>query len=65
VFATDPLTGRVVKDVPPAVCNTMSTGQWGGEGITWFGRGAALLMTAEGRESPMHVVDCPMPRREE
>jgi len=65
VFVTDPLTGRVINGIPPAVCNTMTTGEWGGEGITWFGRGAALLMTAEGRESPMYVVDCPMPRRDE
>ena len=65
VFATDAVTGRVIGDVPPAVCNTMGIGEWGGEGVTWFGRTTTLLMTAEGRESPMYAVDCPMPRREE
>jgi hypothetical protein len=65
LFATDSLTGRVIGAIPPAVCNTMEIGEWGGEGITWFGRGAALLMTAEGRDSPMYAVDCPMPRRDQ
>ena len=65
VFVTDPLTGRVVGDIPPAVCNTLTIGEWGGEGVTWFGRTTTLLMTAEGRESPMYAVDCPMPRREQ
>jgi hypothetical protein len=65
VFATDAVTGRVIGDVPPTVCNTMGIGEWGGEGVTWFGRTTTLLMTAEGRESPMYAVDCPMPRREE
>lgn len=64
-FATDSLTGRVVHVVPPAVCNTIEIPQWAGEGITWFGRGATLLLTAEGRESPMVAVDCPMPRRDQ
>jgi hypothetical protein len=65
VFVTDPLTGRVVDDIPPVVCNTMGIGEVGGEGVTWFGRTTTLLMTAEGRDSPMHAVDCPMPRREQ
>ena len=65
VFATDAVTGRVLGDVPPTVCNTMGIGEWGGEGVTWFGRTTTLLMTAEGRESPMYAVECPMPRREE
>jgi hypothetical protein len=62
VFATDSLTGRVIHEIPPAVCNTINTGQLGGEGVTWFGRGSMLLLTAEGRESPMYAVECPMPR---
>lgn len=64
LFATDSLTGRVIGTIPPVVCNTMGIGEWGGEGITWFGRSTTLLMTAEGRESPMYAVDCPMPRRD-
>jgi hypothetical protein len=64
-FATDSVTGRVIHDIPPAVCNTIGTGQLGGEGITWFGRGSMLLLTAEGRESPMFAVACPMPRSAE
>ena len=64
-FATDSVTGRVIHNIPPAVCNTIGTGQLGGEGITWFGRGSMLLLTAEGRESPMFAVACPMPRSAE
>lgn len=61
-FATDSLTGRVRGAIPPGVCNIVQFVVWPGEGITWFGRSAKLLLTSEGRESPLVVVDCPMPR---
>jgi len=61
VFSTDSSTGRVNRDVPPSVCNLESLGRWQGEGIAWFGRGATLVLTSEGRTSPMFAVDCPMP----
>ena len=61
-FATDSVTGRVRGAIPPGVCNIIAFDVWPGEGITWFGRSAKLLLTSEGRESPMVVVDCPMPR---
>jgi hypothetical protein len=61
-FATDSLTGRVRGAIPPGVCNIVALGVWPGEGVTWFGRSGRLLLTSEGRESPMGVVQCPMPR---
>ena len=61
-FATDSLTGRVRGAIPPGVCNIVAVDLWPGEGVTWFGRSGKLLLTSEGRESPMQVVDCPMPR---
>jgi len=63
-FATDPATGRVLGAIPPAVCNIVALNVWPGEGVTWFGQGRKLLLTSEGRDSPMQVVDCPMPRRD-
>jgi len=62
VFATDSATGRVRGAIPPAVCNIASLGRSQGEGITWFGRSGKLLLTNEGRRSPMFAIDCPMPR---
>ena len=62
-FATDSLTGRVIGAIPPGVCNIVRFDVWPGEGITWFGRSAKLLLTSEGRDSPMTVVECPMPPR--
>lgn len=64
VFATDSTTGRVRGAIPPAVCNVVSLGRWQGEGVAWFGRSGRLMLTSEGRRSPMFVVDCPMPRSE-
>jgi len=62
VFATDSATGRVRGAISPSVCNIASLGRWQGEGITWFGRSGKLLLTSEGRRSPMFAIDCPMPR---
>ena len=61
-FATDSATGRVRHDVTPSVCNIVATNIWPGEGITWFGHSDRLLLTSEGRKSPMQVVNCPMPK---
>jgi hypothetical protein len=63
-FAADPATGRVRGAIPPAVCNIVALDVWSGEGITWFGWSNKLLLTSEGRSSPLQVVDCPMPRRD-
>ena len=62
VFVTDSATGRVRGAIPPSVCNIASLGRSQGEGITWFGRSGKLLLTNEGRQSPMFAIDCPMPR---
>jgi hypothetical protein len=65
VFATDTVTGRVLSSIPPGVCNTIGLHRRMGEGLAWFGQSERLLLTSEGRESPMYAVDCPMPRRAE
>lgn len=62
VFATDSVTGRVRGAIPPTTCNIALLGDLGGEGVTWFGRSGKLLLTTEGRDSPMRVVVCPLPR---
>jgi hypothetical protein len=62
VFATDSATGRVDGAIPPSACNLASLGRWQGEGVAWSGRSGKLLLTSEGRRSPMFVVECPMPR---
>jgi hypothetical protein len=64
VFATDSITGRVIGAIPPTTCNIVGTERSPGEGVAWFGRTGKLMLTAEGRSSPLDVVDCPMPRSE-
>jgi len=54
----------VIGAIPPAVCNIVALNVWPGEGVTWFPGTTKLLLTSEGRFSPMQVVDCPMPRRD-
>ena len=63
VFAADSVTGRMDVSVPASVCNIIAFERWQGEGVAWYGRSGKLLLTAEGRDSPMHVIDCPMPAR--
>jgi hypothetical protein len=62
VFAFDPTTGRVQKNPAPAWCDIRRDEQRGGEGIAWFGTSGELLLTREGRQAPMAVVRCPLPR---
>jgi hypothetical protein len=61
VFAADSATGRVRGDVPPATCNIVGVEEVPGEGITWYDGTTSLLLTHEGRDAAMHVVDCPLP----
>jgi hypothetical protein len=62
VFAADPATGRALRRAP-AVCNIAKVQDANGEGITWIGATGLLLLTAEGRNAPMHIVRCPVPGR--
>ena len=61
VFATDSATGRVDHRTPPTVCNLAPLGRSQGEGIAWYGRNDRLVVSSEGRTSPMFAFDCPMP----
>lgn len=62
VFAADSATGRPRELPAPAVCDTREVGQLVGEGITWLGVARTLLLTAEGRDADLWVIDCPLPR---
>lgn len=62
-FATDSLTGRVDNTVPPTVCNVEDLEGKPGEGVTWTGSGAELLLTREGRNAPLLFLNCPTPNR--
>jgi hypothetical protein len=61
VFATDSGTGRVNASVPPAVCNVYNAVDESGEGVGWLGTSRRLILTAEGRDSPLRIVTCPLP----
>lgn len=63
VFVTDSATGRVNATVAPSVCPIGAFERMQGEGVAWFGRSGRLLLTAEGRDSQMHSIDCPTPSR--
>ena len=60
VFATDPVSGTVRRDVPPALCNVSGLEERVGEGIAWLS-GTRLVLTSEGRNEPLHIVRCPLP----
>ena len=61
VFATDSSNARVRSTVRPAICNIAQIETVGGEGITWYADSSRLLLTSEGWNTPMHVVNCPLP----
>ena len=63
IFATDTLTGRVLNQVPPAICNIEAVEAKPGEGVTWVENNSQLLLTNEGRDAPMHRLTCPLPTR--
>lgn len=60
IFETDSATGRVRSSVPPTECNVFRAIDDAGEGIGWLGR--RLLLTSEGRDSPLRIVTCPLPK---
>lgn len=62
VFATDSATGRVDHRVAPSVCNVVSLGEAQGEGITWVDDVGRFALTSEGRDSPLELAACPLPR---
>jgi len=62
VFATDSLTGAVLHDVKPTVCDVTPLSEYQGEGVAFVApRSGRLLFTSEGRRSPMHLGDCALP----
>jgi len=61
VFATDSATGRRRAGIKPAVCNIYHGDDDAGEGIGWLGTSRRLVLTSEGRKSPLRIVTCPLP----
>jgi hypothetical protein len=61
IFATDSATGRRRAGIRPAVCNIYHADDDAGEGIGWLGTSRRLVLTSEGRKSPLRIVTCPLP----
>jgi hypothetical protein len=62
IFATDPATGTVRREIPPATCNIVALDERQGEGVGWWGTRRELVLTSEGRTEPLRVIACPLPR---
>jgi hypothetical protein len=61
VFATDSVTGRIVSNIAPGVCNVAGLRERQGEGIGWEAGTRRLVLTSEGRGVPIRIVSCPLP----
>jgi hypothetical protein len=62
IYVTDSATGRVDRTRAPSVCDVTSLGEPQGEGVTW-GRGdGRFVFSSEGRDVPLHIASCPLPR---
>jgi hypothetical protein len=61
IFATDSLTGAVKHDIAPSVCDVTSLNEYQGEGVSWANNEGRLVFTSEGRRTPLHLANCPLP----
>lgn len=61
VFATDPATGRVNREVAPMKCNLLTVDESQGEGVTWANSSGRFVFTTEGQRAPIALADCPLP----
>lgn len=59
VMKVDPVTGAVDQS-RPRVCNIFDLNELQGEGLTWVKPPATLLLTSEGKNEPLHIIDCPV-----
>lgn len=62
IFAVDVTTGRPSSGTRPGVCTILDLNENQGEGIGWWWDRQRLLLTSEGNNEPLHVIDCPFPR---
>jgi hypothetical protein len=63
IFATDSLTGAINHDIAPSVCDVTTLKEFQGEGVSWANNDGRLIFTSEGKRSPLHIANCPLPGR--
>lgn len=61
VFAMDTATGLPVSGIAPGKCFIAGLREKQGEGIGWWWDRRRLVLTSEGRYSPLYVIECPLP----
>jgi hypothetical protein len=61
IFTMNPETGLPVSGAAPTSCSIVGLGERQGEGIGWWWDGRRLLLTSEGRNAPLHVIECLLP----
>jgi hypothetical protein len=62
VFAMDTATALPVPGIAPGKCFIAGLRERQGEGIAWWWDRRRLVLTSEGRNAPLHVVECPLPQ---
>jgi hypothetical protein len=63
IFAIDSATSLPSSGIPPTSCAILGLHENQGEGIGWWWDGRRLVLTSEGRNEPLHVIECPLPSR--
>ena len=61
IFAMDTVSGLPRHGIAPTSCHIAKLRERQGEGIGWWWDRRHLVLTSEGRNAPMFVVDCPLP----
>lgn len=63
IFQMDSVTQLPRPGQTPRPCTVRALDEEQGEGIAWWWDRRRLLLTSERRNAPLHIVDCPLPRR--
>lgn len=61
-FAVDTTSGLPIARIAPSACPISGLRERQGEGVGWWWDGRRLLLTSEGRNAPLYVVECPLPK---
>jgi hypothetical protein len=62
IYSIDSASGRIQGSTPTAICDLAPLGEAQGEGIAWIATPGRFAFSSEGREAPLHMASCPLPR---
>lgn len=62
IFPVEPASSRPASGSQASVCPILDLNEKQGEGIGWWWDSRRVLLTSEGRNQPLHVIACSLPK---